>query len=206
MLFFISSCAMVFSPLHVLSLVFWVVRNNAGIMACPFTLSEDGIELQFATNHVGEKRESETYVSGDWTFKKQNKIFVAGHFLLTNMLLDKIKNTAKETRIQGRIVNVSSRAIILVTQDLYAIWNRWMIHQSNHSVFFNLSDQKQVDFEFWYSFRSVQVQCVQGLWKFKASKLATFKRVSTATAGLSLPKYHYVVYVGCIFGLCSFII
>jgi WW domain-containing oxidoreductase len=27
--------------------------NNAGVMATPFLLSEDGIELQFATNHVG---------------------------------------------------------------------------------------------------------------------------------------------------------
>jgi NAD(P)-dependent dehydrogenase (short-subunit alcohol dehydrogenase family) len=28
--------------------------NNAGIMACPFMLSKDNIELQFATNHLGE--------------------------------------------------------------------------------------------------------------------------------------------------------
>lgn len=27
--------------------------NNAGVMATPFLLSKDGIELQFATNHVG---------------------------------------------------------------------------------------------------------------------------------------------------------
>lgn len=26
---------------------------NAGVMACPFALSEDGYELQFATNHLG---------------------------------------------------------------------------------------------------------------------------------------------------------
>jgi NAD(P)-dependent dehydrogenase (short-subunit alcohol dehydrogenase family) len=32
-------------PLHLL-------LNNAGVMACPFALSEDGIESQFATNHV----------------------------------------------------------------------------------------------------------------------------------------------------------
>jgi NAD(P)-dependent dehydrogenase (short-subunit alcohol dehydrogenase family) len=32
-------------PIHVL-------LNNAGIMANPFTLSEDGIESQFATNHA----------------------------------------------------------------------------------------------------------------------------------------------------------
>lgn len=62
-----------------------ILINNAGIMACPFQLSEDGIELQFATNHLG-------------------------HFLLTNLLLDKLKATAKETGIQGRIINVSSTA------------------------------------------------------------------------------------------------
>jgi hypothetical protein len=26
--------------------------NNAGVMTCPYALSEDGIESQFATNHV----------------------------------------------------------------------------------------------------------------------------------------------------------
>ncbi|XP_004234460.2 short-chain dehydrogenase TIC 32, chloroplastic-like isoform X1 [Solanum lycopersicum] len=58
--------------------------NNAGIMATPFALSKDNIELQFATNHVG-------------------------HFLLTNLLLDTMKKTARESRKEGRIVNVSSR-------------------------------------------------------------------------------------------------
>ncbi|XP_074568262.1 short-chain dehydrogenase TIC 32 B, chloroplastic-like [Curcuma longa] len=65
-------------PLHILI-------NNAGVMFCPFQLSEDGIELQFATNHLG-------------------------HFLLSNLLLEKMKSTAKETGIQGRIVNLSSIA------------------------------------------------------------------------------------------------
>ncbi|KAK9672619.1 hypothetical protein RND81_12G112500 [Saponaria officinalis] len=58
--------------------------NNAGIMATPFMLSKDKIELQFATNHLG-------------------------HFLLTNLLLEKMKKTANETKREGRIVNVSSR-------------------------------------------------------------------------------------------------
>ncbi|KAI4370280.1 hypothetical protein MLD38_018647 [Melastoma candidum] len=57
--------------------------NNAGVMACPFTLSQDNIELQFATNHLG-------------------------HFLLTNLLLDTMKRTARETSTEGRIVNLSS--------------------------------------------------------------------------------------------------
>ncbi|XP_030551664.1 short-chain dehydrogenase TIC 32, chloroplastic-like [Rhodamnia argentea] len=57
--------------------------NNAGIMACPFALSQDNIELQFATNHIG-------------------------HFLLTNLLLDTMKKTAQESHAEGRIVNLSS--------------------------------------------------------------------------------------------------
>ncbi|KAM7273331.1 hypothetical protein ACFE04_027995 [Oxalis oulophora] len=61
-----------------------ILVNNAGIMANPFMLSKDGIELQFATNHIG-------------------------HFLLTNLLLETMKRTARETRKEGRIVNVSSR-------------------------------------------------------------------------------------------------
>ena len=28
-------------------------RNNAGVMFCPFQLSKDGVEMQFATNHLG---------------------------------------------------------------------------------------------------------------------------------------------------------
>lgn len=60
-----------------------ILINNAGIMACPFQLSQDGIELQFATNHIG-------------------------HFLLTNLLLEDLKKTAQKTGIEGRIVIVSS--------------------------------------------------------------------------------------------------
>lgn len=62
-----------------------ILINNAGVMFCPFQLSEDGIEMQFATNHLG-------------------------HFLLTNLLLDKMKQTAKASGIEGRIVNLSSIA------------------------------------------------------------------------------------------------
>ncbi|XP_074588114.1 short-chain dehydrogenase TIC 32 B, chloroplastic-like [Curcuma longa] len=62
-----------------------ILINNAGVMYCPFQLSEDGIEMQFATNHLG-------------------------HFLLTNLLLEKLKITAEKTGIEGRIVNVSSVA------------------------------------------------------------------------------------------------
>ncbi|KAE9621048.1 putative very-long-chain 3-oxoacyl-CoA reductase [Lupinus albus] len=61
-----------------------ILVNNAGIMATPFKLSIDSIELQFATNHIG-------------------------HFLLTNLLLETMKRTAIEQRKEGRIINVSSR-------------------------------------------------------------------------------------------------
>ncbi|EOY23246.1 NAD(P)-binding Rossmann-fold superfamily protein [Theobroma cacao] len=61
-----------------------ILINNAGIMATSFMLSKDGIELQFATNHMG-------------------------HFLLTNLLLETMKKTADGSKTEGRIVNVSSR-------------------------------------------------------------------------------------------------
>ncbi|KAG6509138.1 hypothetical protein ZIOFF_034529 [Zingiber officinale] len=62
-----------------------ILINNVGVMYCPFQLLEDGIEMQFATNHVG-------------------------HFLLTKLLLDKMKSTAERTGIESRIVNLSSEA------------------------------------------------------------------------------------------------
>ncbi|XP_068344217.1 short-chain dehydrogenase TIC 32, chloroplastic-like [Pyrus communis] len=65
-------------PLHILI-------NNAGVMATPFMLSKDNIEMQFATNHLG-------------------------HFLLTNLLLETMKKTTREGNKEGRIVNLSSEA------------------------------------------------------------------------------------------------
>nr|POE96351.1 short-chain dehydrogenase tic 32, chloroplastic [Quercus suber] len=66
--------------------VIMAVRNtDAGVMATPFKLSQDNIELQFATNHIG-------------------------HFLLTNHLLETMKKTAGDSNKEGRIVNLSSMA------------------------------------------------------------------------------------------------
>ncbi|KAI3787555.1 hypothetical protein L1987_42111 [Smallanthus sonchifolius] len=57
--------------------------NNAGKFSYDHGVSEDGIEMTFATNYLG-------------------------HFLLTKLLLKKMIATAKTSGVQGRIVNVTS--------------------------------------------------------------------------------------------------
>lgn len=59
-----------------------LLLNNAGIMFAPFKLTADGYESHFATNYLG-------------------------HFLLTHLLLPKLKAAGKEGK-NARIVNVSS--------------------------------------------------------------------------------------------------
>ncbi|CAN6480694.1 unnamed protein product [Victoria cruziana] len=60
-----------------------ILINNAGKFCHRHAVSEDGIEMSFATNHLG-------------------------HFLLTNLLLGKMIETAELCGKEGRIVNVSS--------------------------------------------------------------------------------------------------
>lgn len=55
--------------------------NNAGIMAGSHQVSPDGLELQFATNHIG-------------------------HFLFTNLIIGKL--ISDDQSWQGRVINVSS--------------------------------------------------------------------------------------------------
>ncbi|KAD4178378.1 hypothetical protein E3N88_26969 [Mikania micrantha] len=71
-----------------------ILINNAGVMAPPFMLSKDKIELQFATNHLG-------------------------HFLLTQLLLETMKHTSHEQNKEGRIVNVSSEAHRFAYKGIY---------------------------------------------------------------------------------------
>lgn len=57
-----------------------ILINNAGVMACPKMLTKDGLEMQIGTNHFG-------------------------HFMLTNLLLNKLKACSP-----SRIINLSSMA------------------------------------------------------------------------------------------------
>lgn len=56
-----------------------VLVNNAGVMACPYSTTTDGLEHQFGTNHIG-------------------------HFLFTNLILGKILATGPG----ARVISVSS--------------------------------------------------------------------------------------------------
>lgn len=60
-----------------------VLLNNAGVMATPWGLTQDGYELQFGTNHVG-------------------------HALLTKLLLPTLLATAARPGADVRVVNLSS--------------------------------------------------------------------------------------------------
>ena len=51
-----------------------ILANNAGVMAIPYSLTKDGFEIQFQTNHLG-------------------------HFLLTKLLWDKLVNTPGQSRV-----------------------------------------------------------------------------------------------------------
>ncbi|KAJ2982107.1 hypothetical protein NUW58_g6514 [Xylaria curta] len=61
-----------------------ILINNAGIMACPEGKTEDGIELQFGTNHLG-------------------------HFLLFNLLKDALLASATPS-FNSRVLSVASGA------------------------------------------------------------------------------------------------
>ncbi|KAK4051256.1 hypothetical protein OIV83_003078 [Microbotryomycetes sp. JL201] len=58
---------------------------NAGIMACPYELTEDGIEQQFQVNHLS-------------------------HWLLIQILMPLLERTAQQTGHPSRVVNLSSFA------------------------------------------------------------------------------------------------
>ena len=60
-----------------------ILVNNAGVMAMPYSLTKEGYEIQFGTNHIG-------------------------HALLTKLLLPTLLKTAEEPGSDVRIVNLTS--------------------------------------------------------------------------------------------------
>lgn len=81
-----------------------VLINNAGVYQCPYTTTEDGFEMQFGVNHLG-------------------------HFLLTHLLLDLLKQSAP-----SRIVVVSSK-----------------LYKHGHINFEDLNSEHSYDKAFAYS-------------------------------------------------------
>ena len=81
-----------------------ILINNAGVFGCPYWKTEDGLEMQFGVNHVG-------------------------HFFLTNLLLEKLKQS-----LPSRIIVVSS-----------ALYKRAEID------FINLNGEKNYDKAYAYS-------------------------------------------------------
>ncbi|KAM0949503.1 putative very-long-chain 3-oxoacyl-CoA reductase [Dioscorea sansibarensis] len=92
-----------------------ILINNAGVGFVPFKLSQDGIEMIFATNHIG-------------------------HFLLTELLLDKMKNTAHKSNIEGRIINVASDSYKLTYRE--GIRFDKINDKSGYSAFFSYGQSK----------------------------------------------------------------
>ncbi|GMI76608.1 hypothetical protein like AT5G50130 [Hibiscus trionum] len=72
-----------------------ILINNAGIFSQNLEFSEDKIEMTFATNYLG-------------------------HYLLTEMLIEKMVETAEQTGIQGRIINLSSVIHSWVKRDCFS--------------------------------------------------------------------------------------
>ena len=62
-----------------------ILINNAGVMLCPYSQTEDGFEMQIGVNHLA-------------------------HFLLTNLLLGRLKEAPS-----ARIVSVTSRGYVMGT-------------------------------------------------------------------------------------------
>ncbi|XP_040987438.1 short-chain dehydrogenase TIC 32 B, chloroplastic [Juglans microcarpa x Juglans regia] len=83
-----------------------ILINNAGIFSQNLEFSEDKIEMTFATNYLG-------------------------HFLITEMLVEKMVETADKTGIQGRIINVTSVIHSWVKRDEFSF--NQMLNPKNYN-------------------------------------------------------------------------
>ncbi|XP_010678829.2 short-chain dehydrogenase TIC 32 B, chloroplastic [Beta vulgaris subsp. vulgaris] len=83
-----------------------ILINNAGVFSQKLEFSEDKIELTLATNYLG-------------------------HFLLTELLLEKMVETASQTGIEGRIINVSSLTHSWVKKESFSLCK--MLNPKNYN-------------------------------------------------------------------------
>ncbi len=81
-----------------------VLCNNAGVMAIPRRETEDGFEMQFGVNHLG-------------------------HFALTGLLVDRLRETSGETRVVTQSSGVHERGEVdfedLQSQRSYDRWDAY---------------------------------------------------------------------------------
>ncbi|CAN0890378.1 Short-chain dehydrogenase TIC 32 B, chloroplastic [Linum grandiflorum] len=89
-----------------LGLPLHILINNAGIFSHNLEFSEDKVEMTFATNYLG-------------------------HFLLTELLTEKMIETAEESGIHGRIINLSSAIHTWVKRDSFSFQK--MINPPNYN-------------------------------------------------------------------------
>ncbi|CAN1335045.1 Short-chain dehydrogenase TIC 32 B, chloroplastic [Linum perenne] len=93
-----------------LGLPLHILINNAGIFSHNLEFSEDKVEMTFATNYLG-------------------------HFLLTELLMEKMIETAEESGIHGRIINLSSAIHSWVKRDSFSFQK--MINPTNFICRYN---------------------------------------------------------------------
>jgi NAD(P)-dependent dehydrogenase (short-subunit alcohol dehydrogenase family) len=95
-----------------------ILINNAGVMATPFSLTKEGYEIQFGTNHMG-------------------------HALLTKLLMPTLLKTAEEPSADVRIVNLTSMGHHMapsggIIWDQKALENKWTWYLYGQSKLANI--------------------------------------------------------------------
>ncbi|XP_023611621.1 retinol dehydrogenase 12 isoform X4 [Myotis lucifugus] len=84
-----------------------ILINNAGVMMCPYSKTADGFETHLGVNHLVHRPTlyplSKTSQGSHSTLQSSLLALLAGHFLLTHLLLERLKESAP-----ARVVNLSS--------------------------------------------------------------------------------------------------
>jgi retinol dehydrogenase-12 len=83
-----------------------ILVNNAGVMACPKTMTSDGLEMQFAVNHLG-------------------------HFMLTKLLLPVLIKSGTKER-PSRVINLSSMAQMVFSPHVGILFDDLNADKSYH--------------------------------------------------------------------------